>query len=162
VVGAASGPKLPIGDLVTNTMLTLDIDKDAPGKAPADYAIVGKPVPRLDIPDKIFARFTFMQDFTIPGMLHGRVVRPSGFGAAHASLAAAPRQLSATYYFARHTHGSIGPSCAVASFADGKLTCWTASQAVHDLRRQLAAMLAVSDADIRCIYVEGAGCYGRN
>jgi nicotinate dehydrogenase subunit B len=241
VVGAAIGPKLPIGDLVTNTMLRLDIDKDARGKAPADYAIVGKTVPRLDIRDKILARFTFMQDFKIPGMLHGRIVRPPGFGAtlvshdpssiahipgivkvvridnflgvvadtewsairagrqlavtwsnwdglpeqdklwqhvrgtpivrddvtssagaAHTALAAAPRQLSATYDFAIHTHGSIGPSCAVASFAEGKLTCWTASQAVHDLRRQLAAMLAVSDADVRCIYVEGAGCYGRN
>jgi nicotinate dehydrogenase subunit B len=86
----------------------------------------------------------------------------SSAGAARAALAAAPPRLSATYDFAIHTHGSIGPSCAVASFADGKLTCWTASQAVHDLRKQLAVMLAVSDADVRCIYVEGAGCYGRN
>jgi len=241
VVGAAIGPNLPIGELVTDTMLARDIDKEAPEKAAADYTIVGKPVPRLDIGDKILARFTYMQDFKIPGMLHGRVVRPSGFGAtlvshdtssiahipgivkvvridnflgivaetewsairgarqlavtwskwdglpeqdklwqhvrdtpivrddvtssvgaARAAHAAAPRQLSATYDFAIHTHGSIGPSCAVASFADGKLTCWTASQAVHDLRRQLAAMVAVSDADVRCIYVEGAGCYGCN
>lgn len=50
----------------------------------------------------------------------------------------------------------------MATFADGKLTCWTASQATHDLRKQLAATLAISDADVRCIYVEGAGCYGRN
>ena len=47
--------------------------------------------------------------------------------------------------FAIHTHGSIGPSCAVASFAGGQLTCWTASQATHDLRKQLAAMLAVPE-----------------
>jgi nicotinate dehydrogenase subunit B len=198
-------------------------------------------VRRLDIPDKVNARFTFMQDFKVPGMLHGRVVRPSGLGAAlvsydassighipgivkvvrinnflgvvaksewsaikaaqqlavtwskweglpeqskiwqhvrgtpvvrddvtsrvgasHATLDAAPGKLSATYEFATHTHGSIGPSCAVASFADGKLTCWTASQATHDLRKQLAATLAVADDDVRCIYVEGAGCYGSN
>src|SRR6266446_1941525 len=81
VVGAAIGPRLPIGELVTDTMLARDIDKEAPEKAPADYTIVGKPVPRLDIGDKILARFTYMQDFKIPGMLHGRVVRPSGFGA---------------------------------------------------------------------------------
>jgi nicotinate dehydrogenase subunit B len=78
------------------------------------------------------------------------------------ALRAAPHTLSASYDFAIHTHGSIGPSCAVASFVDGKLTCWTASQAVHDLRKQLAAMLGVANDDVRCIYVEGAGCYGRN
>jgi CO/xanthine dehydrogenase Mo-binding subunit len=78
------------------------------------------------------------------------------------ALAGAPRKLSATYDFAIHTHGSIGPSCAVAQFDGGKLTCWTASQATHMLRKQLAAMLAVADDDVRCIYVDGAGCYGRN
>jgi CO/xanthine dehydrogenase Mo-binding subunit len=241
VVISASGQRLPIGSLVDGATLALKIDEDAPNKAPADYALVGTPVPRLDIPDKVTARFTFMQDFKLPGMLHGRVVRPSGFGAtlisydessvAHipgivkvvrinnflgvvanaewsaikaaqqlavtwskweglpertkiwehvrgtpvvrddvtshvgaspAAFAAAPRKLSVSYDFAIHTHGSIGPSCAVASFADGKLTCWTASQATHDLRKQLAATLAIPDADVRCIYVEGAGCYGRN
>ena len=39
-------------------------------------------------------------------------------------------------------HGSIGPSCAVAEFKDGKLTSWSASQATHDLRKQLAQMFA--------------------
>ena len=86
----------------------------------------------------------------------------SRVGASQASLASAPRKLSGTYEFAIHTHGSIGPSCAVASFSDGKLTCWTASQATHDLRKQLAAMLTIADSDVCCIYVEGAGCYGRN
>jgi nicotinate dehydrogenase subunit B len=241
VVSAGSGQRLPIGDLVAENTLAIEIEKDAPEKAPDDYAIVGKPVPRLDIPDKVNARFTFMQDFKLPGMLHGRVIRPSGLdaklisydessvahipgivkvvrinnflgvvaenewsaikaaqrlavtwsswqglpeqtkiwehvrqspvvrddvtsrvGASQAAFSAAPRKVSATYDFAIHTHGSIGPSCAVASFADGKLTCWTASQATHDLRKQLAATLAVPVADVRCIYVEGAGCYGRN
>ncbi len=78
------------------------------------------------------------------------------------ALASAPRRLKATYDFAPQTHGSIGPSAAVAEFKDGKLTCWTASQATHALRKQLAQMLSMSDSDVRCIYVEGAGCYGRN
>jgi CO/xanthine dehydrogenase Mo-binding subunit len=78
------------------------------------------------------------------------------------ALASAARRLKATYDFAPQTHGSIGPSAAVAEFKDGKLTCWTASQATHALRKQLARMLSLSDRDVRCIYVEGAGCYGRN
>jgi nicotinate dehydrogenase subunit B len=70
--------------------------------------------------------------------------------------------VSATYDFAIHTHGSIGPSCAVAEWKDGKLTCWSASQATHMLRKQLANMLSVPPENVRCLYVDGAGCYGRN
>ncbi len=72
------------------------------------------------------------------------------------------RKISATYDFAIHTHGSIGPSCAIAYLKDGKLTCWTASQATHLLQRQLAEMMKMKAEDVHCIYVEGAGCYGRN
>ena len=70
--------------------------------------------------------------------------------------------LKATYDFAIHTHGSIGPSCAVAEFKDGKLTSWSASQATHNLRKQLATMFAMPANNVRCIYIEGSGCYGRN
>jgi nicotinate dehydrogenase subunit B len=72
------------------------------------------------------------------------------------------RELRATYDFAIHTHGSIGPSCAVAHWTDGNLTCWTASQATHLLRKQLALMFSVAPENVRCIYVDGSGCYGRN
>ena len=61
-----------------------------------------------------------------------------------------------------NTHGSIGPSCAVADFKNGHLTVWTPSQASHLLRLQLATMLQMKPENVRCIYVEGAGCYGRN
>ena len=52
--------------------------------------------------------------------------------------------------------------CAVAKFRDGKLTCGTASQATHPWRKQLAAMLAMPEADVRCVYVDSSGSYGRN
>jgi CO/xanthine dehydrogenase Mo-binding subunit len=78
------------------------------------------------------------------------------------AMPAGARQLSATYDFAVHTHGSMGPSCSVADYRDGKLTVWSASQATHMLRRQLARMFAMKADDIRCLYVEGSGCYGRN
>jgi CO/xanthine dehydrogenase Mo-binding subunit len=72
------------------------------------------------------------------------------------------RKFAATYDFAIHTHGSMGPSCAVAEFKNGKLTSWSASQATHDLRKQLAEMLGLSADDVHCLYLEGSGCYGRN
>src|SRR5262252_6105913 len=75
---------------------------------------------------------------------------------------AGAKTLKATYDFAIHTHGSIGPSCAVAEFKDGKLTSWTASQATHNLRKQLATMFGMGADSVRCIYIEGSGCYGRN
>jgi len=72
------------------------------------------------------------------------------------------RTLHATYELTLNTHGSIGPSCALADFRDGHLTVWTPSQASHLLRLQLATMLEIAPRRVRCIYVEGAGCYGRN
>src|SRR5262249_48241903 len=47
---------------------TLDHTNPAAGKDPKDYKLVGKPVPRVDIPDKVTGRFTYMQDFRLPGM----------------------------------------------------------------------------------------------
>ena len=83
-------------------------------------------------------------------------------GEVPAPTRATDRSLAATYSLPYNTHGSIGPSCAVASFKDGLLTVWTPSQASHLLRRQLATMLSLADDKVHCIYVEGAGCYGRN
>ncbi|MDB6146248.1 MAG: Isoquinoline 1-oxidoreductase, partial [Pseudomonas sp.] len=86
----------------------------------------------------------------------------SNIGDTGAALAKASRTLKSTYDFAIHTHGSIGPSCAIAQFKDGDLTCWTASQGTHALRRQLAVMFKLDPEKVRAIYLEGAGCYGRN
>jgi CO/xanthine dehydrogenase Mo-binding subunit len=68
----------------------------------------------------------------------------SNIGDASAALAASGKKLSASYDFAIHTHGSIGPSCAIAEFTDGKLTVWSASQATHNLRKQLAKMFSMA------------------
>jgi nicotinate dehydrogenase subunit B len=240
-VRAKGGGAIGIGTLAALAPIALRLDQAAPLKPPADYKLVGKPIPRVDIPAKVFATFTYMQDFRLPGMLHGRVIHPPALGAellsvdesstrampgnvkvvrvsnllgvvadtewdaikasqalkaewsdvshlpdeAHLfewvrqlpvvsdtdtshvgdvaqGLSRAAQHLSASYEFPMQTHGSIGPSCAVAEVKDGQVTCWTASQATHDLRRQLAATLALPVEKVRCIYVEGAGCYGRN
>ena len=54
---------------------------DARPKDPSHYTVVGRPVPRKDIPGKMTGEFTYIQDVRVPGMLHGRVVRPYGVGA---------------------------------------------------------------------------------
>jgi nicotinate dehydrogenase subunit B len=50
-------------------------------KDPASYTIVGQSIPRLDIPPKVQGQFHYVTDVRIPGMLHGRVIRPPAVGA---------------------------------------------------------------------------------
>ena len=52
----------------------------APAKQASAYTIVGTRVPRIDIPEKVSGSWTYMQNVRVPGMLHGRVVRPRGQG----------------------------------------------------------------------------------
>lgn len=58
----------------------ISLDRDAtPGVTPkiaTRRALAGNSVPRVDIPDKVFARPRFIHDQTLVGMLHGRVLRP--------------------------------------------------------------------------------------
>ena len=72
------------------------------------------------------------------------------------------KSLEATYLRPYQLHGSIGPSCAIARFADNTYTVWTHSQGVYPLRDALAEMLAVPRDRVHCIHVEGSGCYGHN
>ena len=73
-----------------------------------------------------------------------------------------PITLTATYSRPYLSHGSIGPSCAVAHLADGVMTIWTHTQGVYPDRRAIAEMLRLSPEKVHCIHVEGSGCYGHN
>src|SRR5213594_257767 len=79
-----------------------------------------------------------------------------------ATAAAPAKTLNATYTRPFQVHGSIGPSCAVAQWREGKLTVWTHSQGVFPLRGDLAKVFATDPANVHCIHAEGAGCYGHN
>jgi nicotinate dehydrogenase subunit B len=79
-----------------------------------------------------------------------------------ASAPAGVHTLEATYTKPYIAHASIGPSCAVAAFENGKLTVWTHSQGVFPLRRDLAKAMRLTEAAVRCIHREGSGCYGHN
>jgi CO/xanthine dehydrogenase Mo-binding subunit len=79
-----------------------------------------------------------------------------------AAIAGAAKRLKATYDFAIHTHGSMGPACAVADVKEGKAEIWSPSQASHWLRKEVAVVLQMDPKDVRIQYLDGAGCYGRN
>ena len=74
------------------------------------------------------------------------------------------KTLEATYTRPYQSHGSIGPSCAVAQFVDGAMTVWSRStQGVHPIGvSAIAEMLRMPLASVRLIHVEGSGCYGHN
>ncbi|HEY4980835.1 MAG TPA: molybdopterin cofactor-binding domain-containing protein [Pseudolabrys sp.] len=56
----------------------------APGKAqpknPKDHKIVGQPIKREDVAPKVFAIENFVTDIKVPGMVHGRMIRPAVAG----------------------------------------------------------------------------------
>jgi CO/xanthine dehydrogenase Mo-binding subunit len=87
--GTISGP----GNISTSYWELADkvsLDRKAtPGAVPkqsARRALAGSSVQRLDIPDKVFAQPRFIHDQALPGMLHGRVLRPELSGAKLADL----------------------------------------------------------------------------
>ena len=228
-------------DLIGQEGFQLKVDPKAPLKKSTDYRVVGKSIPRVDIPGKVTGEWQYVHDFRLPGMLHARVIRPDEHGArlqsyddsaarkvggyvqtvrkgdflavlaksewgaikaaratkvswtpgtglpeqsqvyelwrkrtsakdeanqkagdGPAALAAAARRVKASYQFATQTHASIGPSCAVADYKDGKLTLWSASQATHSMQDEVAAITRLPRDAIRLVYLEGSGCYGRN
>ena len=70
--------------------------------------------------------------------------------------------LSATFKRPYQMHGSIGPSCAIAQFKDDALTVWSHGQGMFPLQAAVAELLRMPKEKVRCIHVEGSGCYGHN
>ncbi len=82
-------------------------------------------------------------------------------GDATAALAGVAK-VTAEFYWPMQSHGSMGPSCAVADVRGGKATIWSASQATHRFRETISRALALPKESVRVIYLDGSGCYGMN
>jgi nicotinate dehydrogenase subunit B len=66
---------------VSGAGFALNVEGTAKPKDPKTYTVVGTSLPRVDMAPKILGQFQFVTDVRVPGMLHGRVIRPSGVGA---------------------------------------------------------------------------------
>ncbi|MBU4612043.1 xanthine dehydrogenase family protein molybdopterin-binding subunit [Achromobacter sp. GG226] len=251
IVQADDGRTQDYGTLIgiAHTRLALAApDVTVPLKPVADYRLVGRGAPRVDIPAKATGELSFVHDVRVPGMRHGRVVRPPHPGrdggtfigrclidvdrsaVAHlpgrvdvvvqgdfvgvvadreeqaiaamralrvrwhpvppapvlddvaAAIVAQPARervlvderdddaaeqpaairLQRRYVWPYQMHASIGPSCAVAQYDDGRLTVWTGTQNPHMLRTDLDRLLHLGEGNIDIVRLEAAGCYGRN
>ena len=241
--GRISGPDgrhTSYWDLAGECLLEREAGAFVAEKAAADYRVVGRAAARLDLPDKAFGVPRFIHDLELPGMLHGRMLRPPSAAAKLVSLdearvgemsggvrvvrdgsllgviadsgaqaeralselarlavwdgaaglpdesslpawlkaqaadtgivaskgstdpANVARTLKAAYAKPYLAHASIAPSCALARFDGERLSVWSHSQGIFNLRRDLALALAIDEQDIVVQHVEGAGCYGHN
>jgi nicotinate dehydrogenase subunit B len=63
-------------EMANDALLDCSADPDVSVKPPNAYSIVGQSEMRADIADKVFGRHPFIHDMVLPGMVHGRMVRP--------------------------------------------------------------------------------------
>jgi len=59
----------------------LQVPQDPPLKKESEFRYIGKPMPRVDIPDKVSGKAVFGMDVQVPGMLYAALVRPPAYGA---------------------------------------------------------------------------------
>jgi nicotinate dehydrogenase subunit B len=235
-IRAGEGRGVSYGELVAGQALHIRAQTQSPLLDPQRRSVMGKSLPRVDIPAKLTGNPIYVQDLRLPAMVHARVVRPPSYGArlsavnasgvekipgvlkivrdgsflaviaereyqavsamralakaaswterptlpAQAELysellrmpsqdsvlidgkASAQWTLEAMYRRPYQMHGAIGPSCAVGFLQNESLIVWTHSQGVYPLRGAIAEMLRMPKERVRCIHMEGSGCYGHN
>ena len=71
------GKRFNVKIVATGNGWDMKVAPEIPSKNWKDYKIVGKSIPRVDLPEKFTGEFVYSQDVKVPGMLHGRVVRPA-------------------------------------------------------------------------------------
>jgi nicotinate dehydrogenase subunit B len=80
-ISAKGGRRVSYGELIAGKKFNLALDLKAKRRPPSEWTVLGKPVPSLDIQALATGQFEFVHNVHVPGMLHGRVVRPPAVGA---------------------------------------------------------------------------------
>jgi len=236
------GKRFNVKIVATGTGWDLKVAPEVPAKDPKSYKIVGTSVPRMDLPPKFTGEFTYSADVRLPGMLHGRVVRPSTVntkpasvdessikdiagvvkvvqegsflgvvaqtewaaiqaakalkvtwsapenkypstkeevydylkntkslhdqvvvnrGNLDAAVAQGSKSFDVTFHWPFQLHGMLGPSCAVADVRGDQATIWSGTQGSFSTRERVAKLLGIPEKNVRVIYSEGPGSYGR-
>src|SRR6185295_15876301 len=227
---------------VSGTGWNMKVAPDVRAKNFKDYKIVGTSQKRVEVPPKMTGEFVYVHDVRVPGMLHGRVVRPPtitskpgsvdessvknipGFvkvvqegsflgvvcatewaaikaakalkvtwtqpqtkmpagpdevfaylqntkslrdqvtvnrGDPEAALSKAGKTYEATYRWPFQMHGMMGPSCAVADVGKDHATIYSGTQGSFGTRTAVAEMLGFPEKNVRLLWREASGSYGR-
>ena len=236
------GKKFNTRITATGTGWDMKVAPEVKAKNPKDYTVVGKSVKRIELPAKVTGEHDYIHDVRIPGMLHGRVVRPpvinteplsidqdsikgiagivmivregkfvgvvakSEWAAIKAAqtlkvswskpaskvpgtpdevfaylkntkpartqtpvnkgnpaetFRQAKKAYQASYRWPFQMHGMIGPSCAIADVKGDKAIIWSGPQGPFRTRGTVAALLRIPEQNVRIIYHEASGSYGR-
>ena len=78
---SGGGKKVSYGELVAGKKFNLAVSKTAKRKHPSTWTVLGKPIQRVDMAAMATGKFEYVHNVRVPGMLHGRVVRPPVVGA---------------------------------------------------------------------------------
>ena len=73
---APDAARVTFAELITGRRISLELDTNTRVKAASTYRVIGRSALRVDIPAKATGALVFVHDVRVPGMLHGRVVRP--------------------------------------------------------------------------------------
>jgi nicotinate dehydrogenase subunit B len=81
VKGGDPSNQVSYGQLLQGKRFNLTLNGTTVPKDPKNYTVLGTSVPRIDLPRKATGQFQYVQHVRLPGMLHGKVVRPPVVGA---------------------------------------------------------------------------------
>ena len=85
-VKATPSRRVSYGELIGGKTFNLPLNPKATRKHPREWTVLGTPVPRVDMRAMATGQFEFVHNVRVPGMLHGRVVRPPSVGATLVSV----------------------------------------------------------------------------
>lgn len=80
-VQADRSRRVSYGELVGGQKFNIPLNNNAKRKHPSEWTVLGTAVPRRDAPAQVAGQFEFVHNIRVPGMLHGRVIRPPAVGA---------------------------------------------------------------------------------
>lgn len=86
--------RVSYAELLQDQNLRLDIPEDVTTKSPDEFLIMGQDAPRTDAVARVTGRAKYSQDIVVDGMLYGKVLRPTSYGARlqHIDTAGAERE----------------------------------------------------------------------
>jgi len=86
----SGGASVGFADLIGGKTFNLKLDPKAPYRTSDRFRYIGASLPRPDVPEKATGTHHYLQDLTLPGMLHARVIRPPAAGTTLASVDESP------------------------------------------------------------------------